>query len=113
MPSDFSAIPAILAFIAGSPMASAVDVDPLQPVPALAGSDPSNPIDVSLPPELQGNDFHSLPIAGLVVTPDAIAERVLLNPRLRATVSQPFSGMGAAYPIPESSAVSTHADPSD
>jgi len=79
--------------------------------PACGG--PTDPIEVQLPLEMQASLFHSLPIAGLVVTPDAVAERVLLDPRLRATTSQPSSGKGAAYPIPESSAVSTRADPSD
>lgn len=73
----------------------------------------SEAIEVALPLELQASLFHSLPIAGLLVTPDAIAERVLLNPRLRATASQPSSGKGAAYLIPESSVVSTRADPPD
>jgi hypothetical protein len=79
----------------------------------LAGGGPTDPIEVVFPPELQASLFHSLPIAGLLVTPDAIAERVLLNPRLRATTSQPSSGKGTAYPIPESNVVSTRADPPD
>ena len=71
---------------------------------------PTDPIEVVLLFDMQATLFHSLPIAGLLVTPDAFAERVLLNPRLRATVSQPSSGMGAAYPIAGSSAVGTRAD---
>ena len=74
---------------------------------------PENAIELALPPEMQARLFHSLPIAGLMVTPDAIAERVLTNPRLRATASQPSSGKGTAHPIPESGVVSTRADPPD
>ena len=70
-------------------------------------------MEIVLPLEMQANLFHSLPIAGLMVTPDAIAQLVLLNPRLRATTGQPSSGNGTAYPIDESSVVRTRADPSD
>jgi hypothetical protein len=74
---------------------------------------PEDPMEIVLPLEMQANLFHSLPIAGLMVTPDAIAQLVLLNPRLRATTGQPSSGNGTAYPIGESSVVGTRADPSD
>ena len=70
-------------------------------------------MDVILPPEIQGAYFRSLPIAGFLVTPDDIGQLMQTNPRLRATASQPSSGKGAAYPIPESSVVSTRADPVD
>ncbi len=39
-------------------------------------------MEIVLPLEMQANLFRSLPIAGLMVTPDAIAQLVLLNPRL-------------------------------
>ena len=101
-----------LAILAGSPMAPAVNADTLHEPPAgRPGSGPSNPVDVVLPPGLQGSFFRSLPIAGLLVTPDDIAQLMQTNPRLRATASQPSSGKGAAYPILESSVVSTRADP--
>ena len=70
-------------------------------------------MEIVLPLEMQANLFHSLPIAGFMVTPDAIAQLVLLNPRLRATTGQPSSGNGAAYPIDKSSVVGTRADLSD
>jgi len=114
MSSAFNATLTILAALAGSPVASALDAHALQEPPGVRpGSDPSNPVDVVLPPGLQGNFFRSLPIAGLLVTPDDIAQLMQTNPRLRATASQPSSGKGAAYPIPVSSAVSTRADPVD
>jgi hypothetical protein len=74
---------------------------------------PEDPMEVVLPLEMQADLFRSLPIAGLMVTPDSIAQLVLLNPRLRATTGQPSSGNGTAYPIHESSVVGTRADPSD
>jgi hypothetical protein len=69
-----------------------------------------NPIDVMLPYEMQASYLHSLPIAGLLVTPDAAAQRVLSDPRLRATTAKPTSGKGMAYPIDPSSVVVTRAD---
>jgi len=93
--------------------AAVAHVDAAAPGNHPARGGPTDPIEVFLPLEMQASLFHSLPIAGLILTPDAIAERVLLDPRLRATASQPSSGKGAAYTIPESSAVSTRADPSD
>jgi hypothetical protein len=74
---------------------------------------PADPLEIVLPLEMQASLFHSLPIAGLMVTPDSIAQLVLLNPRLRATTGQPSSGNGTAYPINESGVVDTRADPSD
>jgi hypothetical protein len=77
-----------------------------------------HPIEVMLPFELQAKLFHSLPIAGLLpvagllVTPDAIAERVLTNP-LRATTDQPLTGNGGPHPVGRSGVVATHADPPD
>lgn len=73
---------------------------------------PADPMDIVLPLEMQANLFRSLPIAGLMVTPDSIAQLVLLNPRLRATTGQPSSGNGTAFPINESGVVDTRADPS-
>jgi hypothetical protein len=114
MSSGLIATLTILAALAGSSIASAVDANTQQEPPGVRpGSDPSNPIDVILPPGLQATYFRSLPIAGLLVTPDDIAQLMQTNPRLRATASQPSSGKGAAYPIPESSVVSTRADPVD
>jgi len=72
---------------------------------------PDESLEVVLPFELQASFFHSLPIAGLMVTPDQIAQRVLLNPRLRVTTGLPISGKGIAIPIDESDVVDTHADP--
>jgi hypothetical protein len=72
-----------------------------------------SPIEVALPFALQAQFFHSLPIAGFLVTPDAIAERVLLNPRLRAPTGQPLTGMGQVNPIPGSGVGGTRADPPD
>ena len=77
------------------------------------GSGPDNAIEVVLPPELQAMLFHSLPIAGLLVTPDTIAERVLTHPRLRATAAPPITGKGEVYPVRESGAVGTRADLTD
>lgn len=112
MSSGLNVTLTILATLAGSPMAPAVNADTLHEPPGVRpGSGPSNPVDVVLPPGLQGSFFRSLPIAGLLVTPDDIAQLMQTNPRLRATASQPSSGKGAAYPIPESSVVSTRADP--
>jgi hypothetical protein len=62
---------------------------------------------------VQTQFLHSLPIAGLVVTPDAIAERVLPNPRLRATIGTPPTGKGASGPVMEPGVVGTRADPPD
>ena len=73
----------------------------------------ASPVEVILPFELQAQFLHSLPIAGLLVTPDAIAERVLLNPRLRATIGVPFTGKGASGPVIEPGVVGTRADPPD
>ena len=111
MSGVFSTLFAFLACIAGNPLPPAVAADAREPPAARPGPLPATPVDAGLASEWPDSLFHSLPIAGLVVTPDAIAERVLQNPRLRATASQPSSGKGAAYPIPESSAVSTRADP--
>jgi hypothetical protein len=112
MSSGFTVALTILASLAGSPFAPAVSADTLHEPPGVRpGSGPSNPVDVVLPPGLQVSYFRSLPIAGLLVTPDDIAQLMQTNPRLRATASQPSSGKGAAYPIPESSVVSTRADP--
>lgn len=74
---------------------------------------PEDPMEIVLPLDLQANLFHSLPIAGFMVTPDLIAQLVLMNPRLRATTGHPTSGMGTAYPIYESNVVDTRADRAD
>jgi hypothetical protein len=73
----------------------------------------ASPVEVILPFELQAQFLHSLPIAGLLVTPDAIAERVLLNPRLRATIGVPSTGKGASGPVFEPGVGGTRADPPD
>lgn len=73
----------------------------------------ASPAEVMLPFELQAQFPHSLPIAGLLVTPDAIAERVLLNPRLRATIGVLSTGKGASGPVIEPGVVGTRADPPD
>jgi hypothetical protein len=69
-----------------------------------------NPIEVVLPAEVQASLFHSLPIAGLVSTPDAMAERVLSDPRLRATTVMHLTGKGVAHPVHKPGVVCTHAD---
>jgi hypothetical protein len=61
-----------------------------------------NPVEVLLPFEMQVSYLHSLPTAGLLVTPDAVAQRVLMDPRLRATTSLPTTGKGVVYPIKRS-----------
>jgi len=73
----------------------------------------ASPIEVVLPVELQAQFLYSLPIAGHLVTPDAIAERVLLDPRLRATTGTPSTGKGASGPVLEPGVVGTRADPPD
>lgn len=81
---------------------------------ALAGmGGPDDPIEVILPFDMQAGFFHSLPIAGLMVTPDQVAQLVLTNPRLRVTTGLPFSGMGTAVPVREPVVADTHADPMD
>lgn len=80
----------------------------------LAGAAPgshANPIEISLPIDLQASFFHSLPIAGHMVTPDQVAQLVIPNPRLRVTAGLPYSGKGTAYPIHQSGVADTHADP--
>ncbi len=78
--------------------------------PQACGS-PTDPIEVLLPFEMQASYFHSLPIAGLLVTPDNVAQRVLTNPRARATTAKPLSGKkGQAYAIDPSNVVDTRAD---
>ena len=112
MSNGFTRALSILVSLAGGTVGSPADANtPGSTLTARPGSDLSNPVDVILPPEIQGAYFRSLPIAGFLVTPDDIGQLVQMNPRLRATASQPSSGKGAAYPIPESSVVSTRADP--
>jgi hypothetical protein len=69
-----------------------------------------DPIEVILPFEMQASFFHSLPIAGHLVTPDQVAQLVQMNPRLRVTTGQPFSGTGTAQTMDQSNVVDTHAD---
>jgi hypothetical protein len=76
---------------------------------AYAGSGLAN--EIRLPVEMQTSLFHSLPIAGHMVTPDQVAERVMTNPRLRVTAGLPYSGKGTANPIYQSGVADTHADP--
>ncbi|MGH8197589.1 MAG: hypothetical protein ACRETI_05425 [Steroidobacteraceae bacterium] len=66
------------------PVAQADALDPHASAPG-AGGGPDDPIDGVLPFELQASCFHSLPIAGLLVTPDQVAQLLLTNPRLRVT----------------------------
>ncbi|HEY8266055.1 MAG TPA: hypothetical protein VIG03_05730 [Steroidobacteraceae bacterium] len=78
--------------------------------PQTCGS-PTDPIEVLLPFEMQASYFHALPIAGLLVTPENAARRVLTNPRARATTARPLSGKkGPAYPNDPSNVVDTRAD---
>lgn len=67
--------------------------------------------DVALPLDMQGSISHSLPIAGLLVTPDDVAQQVVPNPRMRVTTGTPVSGRGSADPIPESDVGDTLAGP--
>ena len=76
-------------------------------------SGPDDPMEIVLPFDMQATLFHSLPIAGLMVTPDSIAQLVLLNPRLRATTGRSSSGNGTAHPIHGSDVVDTRADRCD
>jgi len=71
------------------------------------------PLEVVLPLEMQASIFHSLPIAGHMVTPDQIAQQVLKNPRSRATTGLPISGTGTAVPLEERGVVDALADPMD
>jgi hypothetical protein len=72
---------------------------------------PADPIEVLLPFEMQASYFHSLPIAGLLLTPDTVAQRVLMNPRVRATSARPISGKkGLTHPTDPWSVVDTRAD---
>src|SRR5262245_2570800 len=73
----------------------------------------ASPIEIVLPIELQAQLLYSLPIAGHLVTPDAIAERVLQNPRLRATIGATSTGKGASGPVLEPGVGGTRADPFD
>lgn len=76
-----------------------------------AGGEPEYPIEELPPIEMHTDIFHSLPIAGHMVTPDQVAERVMTNPRLRVTAGLPYSGKGTANPIHQSGVAGTHADP--
>ena len=70
-----------------------------------------DPIEVALPFEMQASYLNSLPIAGLLVTPNGVAQRVKLNPRVRATTATPVSGKkGLAHPNDPSNVVDTRAD---
>lgn len=70
-----------------------------------------DPSEVVLPFETQASYLHSLPIAGLVATPDGAAQRMLMNPRVRATTTRPDSGKkGMAHPIDPSNVVDARAD---
>ena len=89
MSSGLNVTLTILATLAGSPMAPAVNADTLHEPPAVRpGSGPSNPVDVVLPPGLQGSFFRSLPIAGLLVTPDDIAAINALDTGVRGGPNQ-------------------------
>ena len=105
----FALIAGLCLTSASAPLAATSESgDRLAERPGCAG--PEIPLEVVLPPELQAMLFHSLPIAGMIVTPDAIAERVLTNPRSRATAAPSITGKDAGNPTIESGAVGTHAD---
>lgn len=67
-------------------------------------------VEVLLPFDLPGMFSRALPIAGFMVTPDQVAQLVLLNPRLRVTTDLPSSGKGTVISIDESDVADTHAD---
>ena len=70
-----------------------------------------DPIEVVLPYEMQASYLHSPPIAGLLVTPDQVAQRVLKKPRVRATTVIPVSGKkGLAHLNDPSNVVDARAD---
>jgi len=93
-----------------TPFAIGLAISEASDRPGAAGS-PGEPLEVVLPFEMQASFQHSLPIAGFLVTPDDVAQLVLLNPRLRVTTGTPVSGRGSAVPIPESAVADTLADP--
>ncbi len=78
--------------------------------PAVPGNAREQAVEVVLPFDLQRTFSRSLPIAGLIVTPDQVAQLVLMNPRLRVTTDLPTSGKGTASSIGESNVADTHAD---
>ena len=81
------------------------------PVAPQACGSQGDPIGVVLPYEMQASYLNSLPIAGLLVTPDDAGQRVNLNPRVRATTATPVSGKkGLAHPRFPSNVVVTRAD---
>ena len=81
------------------------------PVSPQACGSQGDPIEVALPFEMQASYLNSLPIAGLLVTPNGVAQRVKLNPRVRATTATPVSGKkGLAHPNDPSNVVDTRAD---
>ena len=81
------------------------------PVAPQSCGSPGDPIEVVLPYEMQASYLNSLPIAGLLVTPDDVGQRVNMNPRVRATTATPVSGKkGLAHPRFPSNVVETRAD---
>ena len=69
-----------------------------------------DPIEVSLPYEMQHSYLHSPPIAGLLETPDDLAQR-MTTPRVPATTARPLSGKsGLANPMNRSRNVGRRAD---
>jgi hypothetical protein len=112
MSVGFSHVAALLAgVIAGFYLPAGQAATNGQAEAAQAGESPGNPLDVIFPFELQAAAYRSLPIAGLIVTPDDLAQLVLTNPRLRATTNRSSSGKGTAFPIETSGVVLVRADP--
>jgi hypothetical protein len=111
MSVGFSHVAALLAgLIAGFYLPSGHAASNRPPEAARAGESPANPLDVMLPFELQAAAYRSLPIAGLLVTPDDLAQLVLMNPRLRATTNRSSSGKGTDFLTETSDVVLVRAD---
>jgi len=68
----------------------------------LPGYAPEQAVEVILPFDLQRMFSRLLPIAGLLVTPNQVAQLVLMNPRLRVAADLPSSGKGMGISIDES-----------
>jgi hypothetical protein len=70
-----------------------------------------DPIEVVLPYEMQASYLHSPPIAGLLVMPDDLAQRMITTPRVPPTTARPLSGKsGLEHPISRSRNVGRRAD---
>jgi len=105
-----SRIVAICMICAALPVAAAPASGRASVNPQACGS-PTDPNEVLLPYEMQASYFHSQPIAGLLVTPDDLAQRMITTPRGHATTAKPLSGKsGTANPISRSRNVGRRAD---